>query len=112
MNNKDKRHKITTTAASVIIAAAALITLYYTAKSNFLSEVSAQIATVNVKISESVKRLDSADQSAKEKTRDFAKHIDRRFDDIQTSIRELREDIRSNGEKMDAILLKLSTLQK
>ena len=112
MNGKDRRHKMTATAATAVIAAAALITLYYTVKSNFLSEVSAQIAPVSVKISESVKRLDSADQNANDKIRDFAKHIDRRFDDMQTIIKELREDIRSNGKKMDAILLKLSTPQK
>lgn len=112
MNGKDRRHKMAATAATAVIATVALITLYYTVKSNFSSEVSAQIAAVSVKISESVKRLDSADQNTNDKIRDFAKHIDRRFDDMQASIKELREDIRSNGKKIDAILLKLSTPQK
>ena len=116
MNGKDRRHKMTATAATAVIAAAALITAYYTVKSNFSSEVSAQIAAVSVKISESVKRLDSADKNTNDKIRDFAKHIDRRFDDMQTSIKELREDIKRLDEKFDKkfdlILLRLPSADK
>lgn len=70
---------------------------------NFI--VYAQIAPVNVKVSESIKRRDAADQNTNGKIQNFAKHFDKRFD-------ELREDVRSNGKKIDVVLLKLSTLQK
>lgn len=70
---------------------------------NFI--VYAQIAPVNVKVPESIKRRDAAEQNTNGKIQNFAKHFDKRFD-------ELREDVRSNGKKIDVILLKLSTLQK